>query len=126
MKTDNAIQIKSYAFALKIVRTYQFLIEEKKEFVLSKQLLKSGTSIGANTEEALGGQTDKDFYTKFSIVYKEAREILYWIRSLRDSNILNEGQSESLIMDCEEILKIVGSITKTLKSKIYQNGIPNS
>lgn len=126
MKTDNAIQIKSYAFALKIVRTYQFLIEEKKEFVLSKQLLKSGTSIGANTEEALGGQTDKDFYTKFSIVYKEARETLYWIRLLRDSNILNEGQSESLIMDCEEILKIVGSITKTLKSKIYQNGIPNS
>jgi four helix bundle protein len=84
MKTNNVIQIKSYAFALKIVKTYQYLIEEKKEFVLSRQLLKSGTSIGANTEEALGGQTDKDFYTKFNIVYKEARETDYWIRLLRD------------------------------------------
>ena len=121
MKSDNVIQIKSYAFALKIVKIYQFLIEEKKEFVLSKQLLKSGTSIGANTEEALGGQTDKDFYTKFNIVYKEARETHYWLRLLRDSNILNKEQTDSLLKDCDEILKIVGSITKTLKSKLYPN-----
>jgi len=119
MKTDNVIQTKSYAFALKIVKTYQYLIEEKKEFVLSRQLLKSGTSIGANTEEALGGQTDKDFYTKFNIVYKEARETHYWLRLLRDSNILNKEQTDSLLKDCDEILKIVGSITKTLKSKLY-------
>jgi four helix bundle protein len=121
MKSDNVIQIKSYAFALKIVKIYQFLIEEKKEFVLSKQLLKSGTSIGANTEEALGGQTDKDFYTKFNIVYKEARETHFWLRLLRDSNILSGEQADSLLKDCEEILKIVGSITKTLKSKLYPN-----
>ena len=121
MKSDNVIQIKSYAFALKIVKIYQFLIEEKKEFVLSKQLLKSGTSIVANTEEALGGQTDKDFYTKFNIVYKEARETHYWLRLLRDSNILNKEQTDSLLKDCDEILKIVGSITKTLKSKLYPN-----
>ena len=121
MKSDNVIQIKSYAFALKIVKIYQFLIEEKKEFVLSKQLLKSGISIGANTEEALGGQTDKDFYTKFNIVYKEARETHFWLRLLRDSNILSGEQADSLLKDCEEILRIVGSITKTLKSKLYPN-----
>ena len=121
MKSDNVIQTKSYAFALKIVKIYQFLIDEKKEFVLSKQLLKSGTSIGANTEEALGGQTDKDFYTKFNIVYKEARETHFWLRLLRDSNILRGEQADSLLEDCEEILKIVGSITKTLKSKLYPN-----
>ena len=121
MKSDNVIQTKSYAFALNIVKIYQFLVEEKKEFVLSKQLLKSGTSIGANTEEALGGQTDKDFYTKFNIVYKEARETHFWLRLLRDSNILSGEQADSLLKDCEEILKIVGSITKTLKSKLYPN-----
>jgi four helix bundle protein len=119
MKTDNVIQTKSYAFAVSIVKTYQFLVEEKKEYVLSKQLLKSGTSIGANTEEALGGQTDKDFYTKFNIVYKEARETHYWLRLLRDTNILNKEQANRLLTDCEEILKIVGSITKTLKSKLF-------
>jgi four helix bundle protein len=121
MKSDNVIQTKSYAFALNIVKIYQFLVEEKKEFVLSKQLLKSGTSIGANTEEALGGQTDKDFYTKFNIVYKEARETHFWLRLLRDSNILSGEQADSLLKDCEEILRIVGSITKTLKSKLYPN-----
>ena len=119
MKTDNVIQTKSYAFAVSIVKTYQFFVEEKKEYVLSKQLLKSGTSIGANTEEALGGQTDKDFYTKFNIVYKEARETHYWLRLLRDTNILNKEQANRLLTDCEEILKIVGSITKTLKSKLF-------
>ena len=121
MKSNNVIQIKSYAFALKIVKTYQYLVEEKKEFVLSRQLLKSGTSIGANTEEALGGQTDRDFYTKFNIVYKEARETHFWLRLLRDSNILSGEQADSLLKDCEEILKIVGSINKTLKSKLYPN-----
>jgi len=69
MKSDNVIQVKSYAFAVNIVKTYKLLVEEKKEYVLSKQLLKSGTSIGANTEEALGGQSEKDFYAKFNILY---------------------------------------------------------
>jgi four helix bundle protein len=117
MKSDNPIQIKSYAFALKIIKVYQYLIEEKKEFVLSKQLLRSGTSIGANTEEALGGQSGKDFYTKFNIVYKEARETHYWIRLLRDSEYLDKNKSMELIEDCEEILKITGSIIKTIKLK---------
>lgn len=84
MRKDNVIQIKSYAFALEIVKTYKYLVQEKNEFVLSKQLLRSGTSIGANVEEALGGQSDKDFYFKLNIVYKEARETHYWLRLLRD------------------------------------------
>ena len=121
MKTDNVIQTKSYDFSIKIVKTYQYLVVEKKEYVLSKQLLKSGTSIGANTEEALGGQTDKDFYTKFSIVYKEARETHYWIRLLRDTDILSSEKADSLLTDCDEILRIVGSITKTLKTKLKEH-----
>lgn len=74
MKKDNIVQIKSYAFAIRIIKIYQFLCENKKEFVLSKQLLRCGTSIGANIEEAIGGQSDKDFYAKLTIAYKEAKE----------------------------------------------------
>jgi len=118
MKDDNVIQKKSYAFAIKIVRICQYLMEDKKEYVLSKQLLRSGTSIGANTEEAIGGQSDKDFFTKFNIVYKEARETHYWLRLLRDTDVLSKEKAGLLLIDCEEILKIVGSIIKTLKSKL--------
>lgn len=121
MKTNNVIQTKSYAFAIKIVRTYQFLIDQKKEYVLAKQLLKSGTSIGANTEEAIGGQTDKDFYTKFNIVYKEARETHFWLRLLKDTDYLTKEKADNLLNDCEEILRIVGSINKSLKLKLKLN-----
>ena len=88
MKTDNVVQVKSYAFAIKIVATYRYLTEIKKEFVLSKQLLRSGTSIGANVEEAIGGQSEKDFFAKITIAYKEARESKYWIRLLKDTGYL--------------------------------------
>jgi four helix bundle protein len=118
MKSENPIQEKSYAFAVKIVNTYKYLSQEKKEYVLSKQLLKSGTSIGANTEEALGAQTNKDFYTKLNIVYKETRETHYWLRLLKDTEILSDEKANPLIEDCEEILRIVGAITKTLKLKL--------
>lgn len=116
MKNDNVIQIKSYAFAVKIIKIYQFLANDKKEFVLSKQLLRSGTSIGANIEEAIGGQSSKDFYAKLTIAYKEARETHYWIRLLRDTNYLNKDESENLLEDITEILKIIGSIQKTLRN----------
>ena len=116
MKNDNVIQIKSYAFAVKIIKIYQFLANDKKEFVLSKQLLRSGTSIGANIEEAIGGQSSKDFYAKLTIAYKEARETHYWIRLLRDTNYLNKEESENLLEDITEILKIIGSIQKTLRN----------
>jgi len=118
MKVENPIQIKSYAFALRIVKLYRFLCDEKKEFVLSKQILRSGTSIGANVEEAIGGQSAKDFLSKMNIAYKEARETHYWLRLLRDSGILSSEESQSIIDDCEEILKISGSIIKTTKRKM--------
>jgi four helix bundle protein len=121
MKSDNVLQNKSYAFAIRIVKATQYLMNEKKEYVLSKQLLKSGTSIGANTEEAIGGQSDKDFYAKLNIVYKEARETSFWLRLLRDTNYFEESQANSLLSDCEEILKIVGSIIKTMKIKLGIN-----
>ncbi len=88
MKTENAIKEKSYAFAIRIVNVYRYLTKEKQEFVLSKQLLKSGTSIGANVEEGIGGQSERDFYTKLNIAYKEARETHYWLRLLKDTNYL--------------------------------------
>lgn len=116
MKDDNVIQIKSYAFAVRIVKAYQFLSNDKKEFVLSKQLLRCGTSIGANIEEAIGGQSDKDFFAKLTIAYKEARETHYWIRLLKDTDYLSEEQSESLLNDVTELLKIIGSIQKTIRS----------
>ena len=121
MKTNNVLQEKTYAFAIRIVRASQYLTVEKKEYVLSKQLLRSGTSIGANTEEAIGGQSDKDFYAKLNIVYKEARETFYWIKLLRDTCYFEENQAFSLLKDCEEILKIVGSTIKTMKIKLKIN-----
>jgi four helix bundle protein len=93
------------------------LCEEKKEYVLSKQLLRSGTSIGANIEEAIDGQTDKDFFTKLTIAYKEARETHCWIRLLTDTGYISQKENESLLQDVNELLKIIGSIQKTLRSK---------
>jgi four helix bundle protein len=121
MKTDNVVVEKTYAFAIRIVKCYKYIITEQKEFVLSKQVLKSGTSIGANVEEAVGGQSEKDFISKMNIAYKEARETHYWLRLLRDTEFLDKKISESLLEDNEEILKLIGSIIKTMKSKI-----PNS
>ena len=116
MKNENVAQTKSYAFSIRIVNSYRFLCEQRKEFVLSKQLLRSGTSIGANVEESIGAQSGKDFYAKLNIAYKEARETNYWIRLLRDTNYLSEQESTSLLLDCDELLKIIGSILKTLKA----------
>lgn len=83
---------------------------------MSKQLLRCGTSIGANVEEAIGGQSDKDFFAKLTIAYKEARETHYWIRLLKDTDYLSEEQSESLLNDVTELLKIIGSIQKTIRN----------
>ena len=121
---ENVIQIKSYAFAVKIVTVYKHLCENKKEYVLSKQLLRSGTSIGANVEQAIGGQSEKDFFAKLTIAYKEARETNYWVRLLTDTEFITKEESESLLFDIEELLKIIGSIQKTLHNK--SNQIRNS
>ena len=117
MKKDNVIQQKSYAFAVRIVKVYQYLCDEKREFTLSKQLLRCGTSVGANVEEAIGGQSDKDFFAKLTISYKEARETQYWIRLLTDTGYLSKDQSDSLLNDIIEIQKIIGTIQKTIKSR---------
>lgn len=113
---NNIIQDKSYKFALRIVNLYKYLIYTKKEYILSKQVLRSGTSIGANIEEAIGGQSKKDFISKFSIAYKEARETKYWIRLLIDSNYLELNITESLLEECEEICKIISKIQTTSKA----------
>lgn len=116
MKKDNVVQIKSYAFAVRIVNVFKYLSEEKKEYLLSKQLLRCGTSIGANIEEAIGGQTEKDFFAKLTISYKEARETHYWIRLLKDTSYLSNEEAQSLLNDVEELLRIIGSIQKTLRN----------
>ncbi len=114
---ENIIQQKSYAFAIKIIELYKYLIETKKEFILSKQLLRSGTSIGANIEEALGGQSKKDFISKLSIAYKEARETKYWLSLLREAKYVTQEELSVILDNCEEILKILGKIQKTSKEK---------
>lgn len=114
---ENVLQTKSYDFAVRIVKVYKYLCESKHEFVLSKQLLRAGTSVGANVEEAQGGQSEKDFFAKLTIAYKEAREAHYWIRLLSDTDYLSSSEKESLLLDVEELLKIITSIQKTIKSK---------
>ena len=91
---------------------------EKRAFILAGQILKAGTSIVANLEEAMGGISRKDFLAKVSISYKEARESKLWLRLLRDSGILSEKEANSMLRDCEELLKIIGSIQKTTKSTL--------
>ena len=117
MKTDNIIQQKSFAFAIRIVNLYKHLSTEKKEFVLSKQLLRSGTSIGANIEESIGGVSDKDFTHKLSISYKEARESIYWLKLLQATEYITKAEFESLHNDAEEICKILGKIQITMKNR---------
>lgn len=109
-KNSNLIQEKSYALSVRIVRLFQYLKNEKREFTLSKQILRSGTSIGANIEEALGGQSRADFISKLSIAYKEARETTYWLRLLKDTDILTELEFNSIYQDAEEVKKILTSI----------------
>ncbi len=116
MKSDNTVQIKSYAFAVRIVKLCQHLADTRKEYVLSRQLLKSGTSIGANIEEAIGAQSRPDFAAKMTIAYKEARETCYWLRLLRDTDYLPPADFDSLHGDAEEQCRIVAAIQKTVKS----------
>ena len=111
---DSIVRRKSYSFALDIIRLYKDLVK-KGEFVLSKQLLKSGTSIGANVEESVGAQSRSDFLSKISIAYKEARETGYWLNLLKDSGQLSSEEYVHMITQLEELLKLLGSIQKTTK-----------
>ena len=115
MKNKNVIQEKSFIFALSIICLYQKLIGDK-EFIISKQLLKSGTSIGANIEEATAGQTKKDFIAKMAIASKEARETRYWLKLLKESDLtkIDVSAEQNAI---EEIIRILTSIVKTAQTK---------
>jgi len=115
---DNILGEKSYKFALRMIKLYKFMISEHKEFVLSKQVLRSGTSIGANIEESVHAQSKIDFIHKLSIAQKEASETSYWIKLLRDSDYLNVKLAESLFNDCEEIQKLLTASIKTAKSNL--------
>ena len=119
---NNEVKTKSLAFAKRIVHAYQYLCDEKKEYVLSKQLLCSGTSIGANIAEAQYGSSRKDFLNKLYIALKECAETLYWLELLASCGFFSAEAYDSLFNDCEELRKLLTSITKTIR----ENDIPNS
>ena len=112
---ENVIVVKSKDFALRIIKLYKYLTVSQKEFILSKQVLRSGTSIGANVKEGIRGQTKPDFYAKMNIALKEASETEYWLELLHESGFLSEHEDdfESLYNECQELLKILMAITKT-------------
>lgn len=122
MAKSNVLQEKSYNFAIRIVKLAQFLREKKSEYILSKQLIRSGTSIGANIEEASGAQSDSDFIAKLHISLKEAKESHYWIRLLRDTDFITQAQAESMLTDLNEIITLLTRSLKTLKSRKNKNG----
>ena len=113
MKTDNLIVDKSKTFAIRIIRLFQYLQAEKKEFIMTKQLLRSGTSIGANIRESVYAQSDKDFRSKLKIALKESNETAYWLELLVATDYLIEQEFDSIYNDCIEIIKILTSIINT-------------
>jgi four helix bundle protein len=114
---ENVVKDKSFAFALRVVKLFQYLQSEKKEFVLSKQLLRSGTAIGALVREAEQAESTKDFIHKLAIAQKEANESDYWIELLFQSSYLNDSQYQSIIADVIELKKLLASIIITTKNK---------
>lgn len=124
--SESVIAKKTYAFALEVVKTYKHLVQEKKEFVLSKQFLRSGTSIGANVNEAICAQSKRDFVHKLSIALKETRETLYWLKLLKDSDYLANEFFKDLNDYCNEISKILSSIILTVKQKYFDTKEQNS
>ena len=114
---NNEVREKSFAFAKRIVLAYQYLCDEKKEYVLSKQLLRSGTSIGANIAEAQYGSSRKDFLNKLYIALKECAETLYWLELLASCGYFSCEAYDSLFRDCEELRRLLTSITKTVRDK---------
>ena len=113
--TVNVSVEKSKAFAIRIINLYKYLTSEKNEWVLSKQLLRSGTSVGANAREAVRGESKSDFYHKLNIALKEADETAYWIELLYESEYISKSQFDSIYKDCQELICLLVSITKTQK-----------
>ena len=117
---ESVLKSKSYLFSIRIVRLSQYLINQKKEFLLSKQVLKSGTAIGALVREAEFGQSKADFVSKLSISLKEANETSYWLSLLKDTDYISNDEFLSLNSDCEELIKILVASIKTAKNKPIQ------
>ena len=117
MKEDNVIVEKSKKFGVRAIRLYKYMCETKKEYTLANQILRSGTSIGANVHEAVYGQSRDDFISKLSIALKEAHETEYWLGLLRETEYIDEKQYESMICDCIELKKILTSIIKNTKDR---------
>ena len=117
---DNIILQKSYTFALEVIKLYKTLVD-KKEFVLSKQILRSGTSIGANIHEAVASESKKDFVHKLGIAVKEARETSYWLNLLKDSDYITNDEFNRLNNSCDEIIRILNSIILTTKARYFAN-----
>ena len=110
---SNVLLEKSFAFGVRIFKLCQFLQREHREYIVSKQLVRCGTAVGANAEEAMGGISKADFSLKISIAYKEAREASYWLRLLRAADCLSERQFESIHLECQELCKILFAILRT-------------
>ena len=119
---ENIIKTKTEAYSTRIIKLYQYLQEKKHELVISKQILRSGTSIGANTAESRNAQSTPDFIHKLSIALKEADETSYWLKSLYGGEYLTRKQFDSMFDDNEEIIKLLTSIIKTMKEKIKEDG----
>ena len=117
LKEKNIIVDKSKQFALRIIKLYKYLQTEKKEYTLSNQILRSGTSIGANAREAVRGQSSADFYAKLNISLKEAEETLYWLELLHESDYIETKHFESIYDDCNELIKILVAITRNQKTE---------
>ena len=115
---ESLLSHKAYAFALRCTNLFKFLTNEHREYVMSKQVLRSGTSIGANIEESVHAQSKIDFVHKLSIAQKEASETRYWLRLLRDSSYLNEKLASSLLADCDELQRLLAASIKTAKSNL--------
>ena len=122
---QSILKDKSKLFALRVIRLYKYLCEEKKEYVLSKQLLRSGTSIGANIAEAFYGQSEADFVAKLSISQKETSETIYWLELLHESEYLKDNEFDSVYSDAEELIKLLTSSIKTIKEKMLQSKLSN-
>lgn len=110
---ENTVQQKSINFAIRVVKLYKYLKEQKSEYILSKQLVRSGTSVGANVSEAQRAQSKADFSAKMYVALKEAEESSYWILLLKEAGFLTDKEFDSMDKDCEELIKMLAAITKT-------------
>lgn len=118
MREDNTIQILSKSFALRIIKLYKYLQEDKHEYVMSKQVLRSGTSIGANVRESINAQSTMDFINKLNIALKEGNETQYWLELLHESDYINDSEYESIYSDCSRIVATLIRIIKTKKENL--------